>query len=144
MVALGDGVQHFRGAAGGLHHDRDGSLFAVVTRDGDRYALALLVQPEDHELAGLRVAGDERRLDLKEANGLRVVEETLGHYFVHVPPLMFILYFALSQPSFSISSSSSPKRESAELTGSGVDISTPAIFSRPIGSVLPPPERNFL
>ena len=46
--------------------------------------------------------------------------------------------------SFSISSTSSPKRARAEFTGSGVDMSTPAILRREMGSVLQPPERNFL
>ena len=46
--------------------------------------------------------------------------------------------------SCSISSTSSPKRLRAALMGSGLDMSTPAIFSRLIGSVLLPPERNFL
>ena len=46
--------------------------------------------------------------------------------------------------SSSISFTSSPKRESAEWMGSGLLMSTPAIFRREIGSVLQPPERNFL
>ena len=49
-----------------------------------------------------------------------------------------------SQPSFSSSSTSSPKSFRAALTGAGLDMSTPAIYSRLIGSVLEPPERNFL
>ena len=46
--------------------------------------------------------------------------------------------------SASSSSTSSPKSFSASFTGAGVLISTPAIFSREMGSVLQPPERNFL
>ena len=45
--------------------------------------------------------------------------------------------------SSSSSSISSPNSSSASLTGWGVDISTPAIFSRETGSVEQPPERNF-
>ena len=83
-VALGDGVQHLRGAAGGLHHDGDGALFAVIAGDGHGDALALLVQTEHDELARLRMAGDQGRFDLKEADGLRIVQKTLGYYFVHL------------------------------------------------------------
>ena len=46
--------------------------------------------------------------------------------------------------SASSSSTSSPKSFSASDTGCGEDISTPAIFSRLMGSVEQPPERNFL
>ena len=42
----------------------------------------------------------------------------------------------------SSSSMSSPKRASASFTGWGVLISTPAIFSREMGSVEQPPLRN--
>ena len=42
------------------------------------------------------------------------------------------------------SSTSSPKSLRAALTGSGVLMSTPAIFKREIGSVLHPPERKRL
>ena len=52
--------------------------------------------------------------------------------------------FSGAYPSFSSSSTSSPKSFRAALTGAGLDISTPAIFSRLMGSVLEPPERNFL
>ena len=52
--------------------------------------------------------------------------------------------FSGAYPSFSSSSTSSPKSFRAALTGAGLDISTPAIFSRLMGSVLQPPDRNFL
>ena len=50
-----------------------------------------------------------------------------------------------AQPSTSSSSSlmSWPKVSRALLTGSGVLMSTPAIFSRLMGSVEQPPDRNF-
>ena len=57
---------------------------------------------------------------------------------------VFLWTFAVQKLIFSISSRSSPKSCRAELTGAGLDMSTPAIFSSEIGSVLLPPERNFL
>ena len=76
-------MEHLRGAARGLHHDGDSALLAVPVRDGDGDALALLIQAEDDKLTGLRVPGGQGRLDLEQADGLGVVEETLGYYLVH-------------------------------------------------------------
>ena len=55
-------------------------------------------------------------------------------------PLSTFHFLTETYPSFSISSTSSPKRLSAELMGSAVLMSTPAIFKREMGSVLHPPE----
>ena len=88
IVALLHGVQHFGGAAGGLHHDGDGALFPVIAGNGHGDALALLIQAEDHELTGPGVACDVGCFDLEEANRLRIVEKTLGNYFVHLTPQM--------------------------------------------------------
>lgn len=52
------------------------------------------------------------------------------------------LVFCPYASSCSSSSTREPKRARASLTGWGVDISTPAIFSRDTGSVEQPPERN--
>ena len=51
---------------------------------------------------------------------------------------------SVAYTSCSISSTSSPNRARALFTGSGELMSTPAIFSRLMGSVLQPPDRNFL
>ena len=52
-------------------------------------------------------------------------------------------YTVYSANRLSSSSIRVPNRFSAALTGSGVLMSTPAIFSRLTGSVEQPPERNF-
>ena len=85
-------MEHPGGAARGLHHDGDGALLTIPVRDGDGDALALLIQTEDDELAGLRVPGGQRRLDLEQADGLGVVEETLGYYLVHGNTSIVIFY----------------------------------------------------
>ncbi len=83
IVALVHGVQHSGGAPGGLHHNGDGALLPVPTGDRHRDALALLIKAEDNKLAGLRVARDQRSLDLKQAYGLCLVQELLFNNFVH-------------------------------------------------------------
>ena len=83
IVALLDGVEHLGGLAGRLDHDGDGPLFAVIARDGNGNALALLVKAENNKLPGLRVPGNQGRLHFKEADGFRVIEITLGDNLVH-------------------------------------------------------------
>ena len=82
-IALLDGVEHFRGAAGRLNHDGNGALFPVIARDGDGNAFALLIQTEDDKLTRLRMARDQGRFNLKQANGLCIVEKSFGYYFIH-------------------------------------------------------------
>ena len=86
IVALLHGVEHSGGAAGGLHHDGDGALLPVPAGDRNRHTLALLIQAEDNELTGLGMLGHQGGLDLKEADGFRLVEKSLGYYFVHFTP----------------------------------------------------------
>ena len=86
IVPFFHGVQHSGGASRSLHHHGDGALLPIVARDGYRDAFALFVQPEDHELARPGMARDERRLYLKEADRFRVIQKTLGNYFVHLTP----------------------------------------------------------
>ena len=60
------GVQHVEQLgrlADALDDDRDRPLLRVGIGDGQRDALAVGVQPEDDELAGLPLPGDARRLD---------------------------------------------------------------------------------
>ena len=68
--------------------------------------------------------------------------------FVFFPGSGGIIHFGGTVQKFqsrrSSSSTNSPKSLSALLTGAGVDISTPAILSKLMGSALLPEERNFL
>ena len=84
IVALLNGVEHLRGAAGGLHHDGDGALFSVPARYGDGDTLALLIQTEDDELTRLRMLCDKRSFDLEQADSLCLVQKALGYYLIHL------------------------------------------------------------
>ena len=67
FVALGEIVAHLAGGlAQRLHHDRDGAALAVEVGDGERNALAGLVQPQHDEMAGLRGLRDVRRIDFPQ------------------------------------------------------------------------------
>ena len=83
-VALLDSVEHSGGAARSLNHNGNGALLTIPSCDGDGNTLALLVKAENHELTGLRMLCDQGSLDLKKADGLSVIQKTLGHYFVHL------------------------------------------------------------
>ena len=72
------------------------------------------------------------------------VYRVLSRYFGIDTPIDSTEGKNVAYTSCSISSTSSPNRARALLTGSGELMSTPAIFSRLMGSVLQPPDRNFL
>ena len=65
-------LEHTGRLTDGLHHDGDGARFAVVIRDRQRNALAVLVQTQNDELTGQALLGDQRGLDdiLKDRAGL--------------------------------------------------------------------------
>ena len=81
IVALVQTAEHLGGQADLLEDDRDRALFAVIAGDGQRHALRLLIDTENDELAGLRLAGDERSLDLHV--GDCGVQFLFAHDFVH-------------------------------------------------------------
>ncbi len=58
-------IQQRRGFAHGLDCDGDGSRRRIGALDGERNALAMIVKPQDHELAWPLLARDARRLDGK-------------------------------------------------------------------------------
>jgi hypothetical protein len=65
-LAFPEGVEELRGLADALDHDRDVAPLGVRVGDRDRDALAVVVDPEDHELARLALAGDPGGLDPEE------------------------------------------------------------------------------
>ena len=113
------------------------------------------------DMAGLERALElllrERAADAGDLFGCVEIEVNLSHAHGNVPlfvcrggglktrrPPPFIAYsyaFFVSSRYFLTSSSNV---ESAVSTEAGSDISTPATFSRSIGCILPPSERNFL
>ena len=82
-VAFLNGVEHFRGASCRLNHNGHGTLLAVIPRDGNGNALSLLVKAEDNKLTRLSMTGDQRRLYFKKADRFRIIQKTLGNYFIH-------------------------------------------------------------
>ena len=65
-----------------LENNSDRPLLAVIVRDGQRNALALLVQAQDDELPRLRLLRDQRRLHLQQGNA--GVEYFFMYDFYHV------------------------------------------------------------
>ena len=74
-LALFEGVQLHRTCAHDLKDDRNGASFAVKSGDSQGDALGILLRTDNDELAGLRLFGDERRMDPE-----------LGHGGVELPP----------------------------------------------------------
>src|ERR1035438_1133365 len=64
-VACFKAVEQRGGFADGLHNNGDGTGSRIGTLDGERNALALLMQAENKELPWLLLAGNARRLDDK-------------------------------------------------------------------------------
>ena len=56
-------IEHLSRLSGRLEHDSDGAFLAVVVRDGERHALAVLVKAEDNKLARFALSRHQRRLD---------------------------------------------------------------------------------
>ena len=79
-------IEHTGRLPDGLHHDGHSALLGVRGGDGDGNTLAVLVQPEDDELAGSRLAGDQRSLDHEFYDGLRFVQRPLADNFEHIYP----------------------------------------------------------
>ena len=65
-VAGSEGVQQLRRLADALDDDRDVPALGVRVRDRERDALAVLVDADDDELAGLALARDAGGLDAEE------------------------------------------------------------------------------
>ena len=83
IVSLLHGVEHSCGASGSLYHNGDSAFFPVPAGDGDGDALALFIQTEDHELTRLGVTRHQRGLDLEEADGFCLVQESFAYYLIH-------------------------------------------------------------
>ena len=81
IVALVQSAQRLGGEAHLLENNADGALFPVVAGNGQRHALALLVNPEDDELPGLCLFGNKGGLDLHQGDG--IIQLFLTHDFVH-------------------------------------------------------------
>ena len=62
-LTLFKGIQLHRRAADDLVDNRDRAALAVIIRDGQRNALAVLQRTQDDELAGFCLLGDKRRID---------------------------------------------------------------------------------
>ena len=62
-LTLFKGIQLHRRAADDLVDNRDRAALAVIIRDGQRNALAVLQRTQDDELAGFRLLGNKRRID---------------------------------------------------------------------------------
>ncbi len=60
-----------RGLPRGLHDDADGAALDIGVLDGDRNALALLVNPKDDELSWLLFARDPRRFNYEPLDARR-------------------------------------------------------------------------
>ena len=56
------------GQASALEDDGDGTLFTVITADGQGAAFALFINTEDDELAGLCFASNVRCLNLQQSD----------------------------------------------------------------------------
>ena len=76
-------MEHSCGASGSLYHNGDSAFFPVPASDGDGDALALFIQTEDHELTRLGVTRHQRGLDLEEADGFCLVQESFAYYLIH-------------------------------------------------------------
>ncbi len=76
-----------------LDHQRDGPFLAVEVRDGQRDALAVLVQHHDHELPRLRGLGHQRMAHLEQIGDIGEIlachDFEIGHCIrIHIgPPL---------------------------------------------------------
>ena len=57
-------TQRLGGLADLLKHNRDRASLRVAVADGEWDTLAVLVNAQDNEIAGARLSGDPRRLDL--------------------------------------------------------------------------------
>ena len=75
ILALFEGVQLHGTCADNLKDDGDGARFAVKPGDRQGDALGILLCADNDKLAGLRLFGDERRMNPK-----------LGYGGVELPP----------------------------------------------------------
>ena len=73
--ALFEGVELHSTCAHDLKNDGDSACLAVKPGDGQGDAFGILLRTDDDKLAGLRLFGDERRMDPE-----------LGHGGVELPP----------------------------------------------------------
>ena len=68
VLARFHSAQHLGGAANHLNDQGDGALFSVIVRDGQRHALALLIDAEDDKLSRENLFSDKRSFYLYEDN----------------------------------------------------------------------------
>ena len=80
-IALLQRIEQLCRSAYNLINDRHRPGLAVIIRDGQRHALALLIDAENDELARLRFFGDVRRLHLHQSHA--VIEGAFSYDFVH-------------------------------------------------------------
>ena len=82
VIAFIQGAQGFGGEANLLEDNGHGAFFPVTAGDGQGYALAQLVDPDDDELTCLGLAGDEGGLNVHHGNG--GVQFLFPYNFIHV------------------------------------------------------------
>ena len=68
-LALFEGVELHGACTDNLENDRNGAGFAVKPGDGQGDALGVLLCADNDKLAGLRLLGNERRMDAKFGYG---------------------------------------------------------------------------
>ena len=73
---------------------RDRARLAIIARDGQRNAFAVLIDAKDNELPGFRLAGHERRLDIHHRDG--GIQFALFDDFVHVVCLPSFVRFKVA------------------------------------------------
>ena len=91
VIALLEEVKALRGGAYLLEYYGCRTLFAVVIRDGEGYALALFVNAKHNELAGQGLPCDVGRFDFYQRH--RVVQTFFSYYTVHrlnIAPFRFL------------------------------------------------------
>ena len=91
VIALLQGVQTLCGGAYLLEYYGCRTLFAVVIRDGEGYALALFVNAQYYKLAGQSLPCDVGRFDFYQRH--RVVQTFFSYYTVHrlnIAPFRFL------------------------------------------------------
>ena len=92
----------FRGSTHRLHDNGNRAFFGVVVIDRDRNALAVLIHPEDDKLAGLRLLGDQGRLDLIEGNSGSecLFSHNTIHSFPSFPNVRFVTVTEICIPPY--------------------------------------------
>ena len=82
VIALVESAQCVGGETNLLENDGNGTGLPVVARYGQGHPLALFIHPENDELAGPRLSGDEGGFHFHQCDG--GVQLLLPYNFIHV------------------------------------------------------------